>query len=48
MVNGDVALEVIQQIMGHKDFNSTLIYARVRDEKLKEAVKVCDRKKVNS
>ena len=38
LLNNGVSLEFIQQFMGHDDFRSTLIYARVKRDNLKEAV----------
>ena len=45
LINNGVPLEVIQRFMGHDDFRSTLIYARVKRETLKEAVKVFDQER---
>ena len=38
LINGGVALEVVRDILGHVDFRSTLIYARIKKEKLTEAM----------
>lgn len=38
LINNGVPLEFIQQFMGHDDFRSTLIYARVKRDNLKDAV----------
>jgi len=35
---GNVSLEVIREFLGHSDIKSTLVYARLRGEKLQEAV----------
>lgn len=42
MINHGVRVEVVQRIMGHSDIKSTLIYARIKRETLKEAMKVFD------
>ncbi|MGV7222294.1 MAG: tyrosine-type recombinase/integrase [Nitrospinales bacterium] len=42
MINKGVPLEVVKEILGHSDFRSTLIYARIKQDKLKEAVKSFD------
>jgi len=42
MINHDVRMEVVQKILGHADIKSTLIYARLKRETLKEAMKVFD------
>jgi len=42
MINHGVRVEVVQKILGHKDIKSTLIYARLKRETLKEAMKVFD------
>jgi len=31
-------LEVVRDILGHADFRSTLVYARIKKEKLTEAI----------
>ena len=38
-INNGVPLEVVRDLLGHSDFRSTLIYARVKRERLQEAVK---------
>jgi integrase len=38
-INNGVPLEVVRDLLGHSDYRSTLIYARVKKEKLQEAVK---------
>ncbi len=42
MINAGVPLEVVQKILGHADIRSTLIYARLKRETLKEHMKVWD------
>jgi integrase len=37
-INSGVGLETVRVLLGHSDFRSTLIYARVKREKLQEAV----------
>jgi len=37
-INNGVGLETVRDLMGHSDFRSTLIYAKVKREKLQEAV----------
>jgi len=37
-INSGVGLETVRDLLGHSDFRSTLIYARVKREKLQEAV----------
>lgn len=39
LINKGVALEVVRDILGHSDFRSTLIYARIKKERLQEAVR---------
>jgi len=39
-VNNGVDLVVLKELMGHSDFKFTLIYAKVKRDKLKEAIKV--------
>ena len=39
-VNNGVPLAVLRELMGHSDFKYTLVYARVNEAKLKEAVEV--------
>lgn len=38
LINNNVSLEVIREFLGHSDIKSTLVYARLRGEKLQEAV----------
>ena len=42
MVNAGVRVEVVQKILGHADIRSTLVYARLKRETLKDAMKVFD------
>lgn len=42
MINNGVQLEVVKEILGHSDFRSTLIYARIKRDKLQEAVRAFD------
>jgi len=42
MINAGVPLEVVQKILGHADIRSTLVYARLKRETLKEHMKVWD------
>jgi len=42
LIKQGVALTTIQELMGHTDFNTTLIYARTDRETLKEGVKKFD------
>ncbi len=42
LINAGVKLEVIQQIMGHKDIRSTQVYARVTSETMEQAMRVFD------
>lgn len=44
MINHGVSIEVVQKILGHADIRSTLVYARLKRETLKEAMKVWDAK----
>ena len=44
MINAGVPLEVVQKILGHADIRSTLVYARLKRETLKEHMKVWDLK----
>jgi len=37
-INSGVGLETVRDLLGHSDFRSTLIYARVKRDKLQEAV----------
>ena len=37
-INNGVGLETVRDLLGHSDFRSTLVYARVKREKLQEAV----------
>ena len=39
LINQDVPLEVIRDLLGHSDFRSTLVYARIKKEKLQQAVR---------
>jgi integrase len=39
LINEGVPLEVVRDILGHADFRSTLTYARIKKEKLQEAVR---------
>lgn len=39
LINAGVELAVVRDILGHKDFRSTLIYARIEKETLKQAVR---------
>ena len=39
LINAGVALEVVRDILGHSDFRSTLVYARIKKEKLTEAMR---------
>jgi integrase len=43
LIANGVPLEVIRIIMGHADFRSTLVYARLKGDKIKEAMGVFDR-----
>ncbi len=38
LINNGVPLEVVREFLGHSDIKSTLVYARLKGEKLKEAV----------
>jgi len=40
--NAGVPLEVVMRILGHADVKSTLVYARLKRETLKDAMKVFD------
>lgn len=40
MINRGVPLEVARDILGHADFRSTLVYARIKKERLQEAVRI--------
>lgn len=40
LINKGVPLNEVRDILGHADFDSTLIYARIKKEKLHEAMKV--------
>lgn len=42
MINAGVPLEVVMRILGHADVKSTLVYARLKRETLKEAMRVWD------
>jgi len=42
MINAGVPIEVVQKILGHADIRSTLVYARLKRETLKEHMKVWD------
>jgi integrase len=44
MINADppVPLEVVKEIMGHEDFESTLLYAQMKPQTLKKHIKVFD------
>jgi integrase len=42
MINAGVPLEVIREIMGHKDFKSTLVYAQLKPATLEKHIKVFD------
>ncbi len=42
MINAGVPLEVVMRILGHADVKSTLVYARLKRETLKDAMKVFD------
>ena len=37
-INSGVGLETVRDLLGHSDFRSTLIYARVKRDKLQQAV----------
>ena len=38
LINNGVPLEVVREFLGHSDIKSTLVYARLKGEKLQEAV----------
>ncbi len=38
-INRDIGLETVRDLLGHSDFRSTLIYARVKRDKLQQAVR---------
>ncbi len=40
MINEGVELAAVRDILGHADFRSTLVYARIKKEKLLEAMRV--------
>jgi integrase len=42
LINNNVPLEVVREFLGHSDIKSTLIYARLKGEKLQEAARVFD------
>jgi integrase len=42
MINAGVPIEVVQKILGHADIRSTLVYARLKRQTLKEHMKVWD------
>ena len=42
LINNDVPLEVVRELLGHSDIKSTLVYARLKGEKLQDAVRVFD------
>jgi integrase len=42
LINNDVPLEVVREFLGHSDIKSTLIYARLKGEKLQDAVRGFD------
>jgi integrase len=42
MINRGVPLEVVMRILGHADVKSTLVYARLKRETLKDAMRVFD------
>ena len=42
LANNGVRREVIEEILGHADIRSTLVYARLKRETLKDALKVFD------
>jgi len=42
MINAGVPLEVVMRILGHADVKSTLVYARLKRETLKDAMKAFD------
>lgn len=42
LINNGVPLELIMKFMGHTDLRSTLVYARLKKEKVRDAVKVFD------
>ena len=44
LIANNVPLEQIRIIMGHSDFKSTLVYARLKGDKIKEAMAVFDQK----
>ena len=44
LINQGVELAVVRDILGHSDFRSTLVYARIKRETLKEAMKVFNAK----
>jgi len=44
LINRGVELAVVRDLLGHSDFRSTLVYARIKRETLKEAVKVFNTK----
>lgn len=43
LIENGVPLELIRVIMGHSDFRSTLVYARLKGEKVQEAMGVFDK-----
>lgn len=42
LINNGVDIAIVQKIMGHADIRSTLVYARLKRETLKEAMNVFD------
>jgi site-specific recombinase XerD len=42
MINAGLPLGVVMRILGHADLKSTLVYARLKRETLKDTMKVFD------
>ena len=42
LLNNGVPIEVVSKILGHKSIQTTQVYARVKRETVKEAMKVFD------
>ena len=42
LINNNVQLEAVREFLGHSDIKSTLVYARLKVEKLQEAARVLD------
>jgi len=40
MIDQGVELVIVRDLLGHSDFQSTLVYARIKKENLQEAMQV--------